>query len=228
MKVALLSDVHGNAIALAACLDRVQRAGAQRLYFLGDVAGYLPEGRACLELLEAADALPQRGNHDELLLNGGAQEPAYRHAPAIADLGPALPRLAGWPVRREERWDELSVLLVHGSPGDPLDGRVYPDGDLGAVAESGHDVVVMGHTHRPFVATVEGRLIVNAGSVGLPRDVGALSSFVLYDTETRTAVVERVPMDVDAVLARYGADLHESVRAVLRRTSDDFVGVVAS
>lgn len=229
MKVALIADVHGNAVALAACLAHADRAGIDRLHVLGDVAGYLPDGRRCVELLDAAGAVPQRGNHEELLAHGGGAAAAYRHADALAELGPELvARLAAWPVRREERWDGRLALLVHGSPEDPLDGRVYPGDDLGGFAELAFDVVVMAHTHRPLVARSGAVLVVNPGSVGLPRDVGSLASYAVYDTATGDARVHRVPIDVDEVLARYGDRIDERVRAVFSRTADRFVGEVAA
>jgi predicted phosphodiesterase len=196
-----------------------------RLHFLGDVAGYFPEGRRCLGLLDRAGAIVQRGNHEALLMQGGGEAPAYRHAEALADLGSELVEgFAAWPIKRSEQWEDRRALLVHGTPEDPLDGREWPGDDHSRFAALGVDVLALAHTHRPFVARAGGTLVVNPGSVGLPRDVGALSAYAIYDTERHEAQVHRVPLDVDAVLARYGDAIDDSVRAVLARTA----GTVAS
>jgi putative phosphoesterase len=227
--VALLADVHGNAVALETCLADLATLGVDRIHVLGDVVGYLPEPRRCLALLDAAGAIHQRGNHEQLLAAGGGAAPAYRHGEALVDLGPeAVARMAAWPVRREENWAGRRALLVHGSPTDPLDGRVYPDADLGPLASLDADIVVMGHTHRPLVSRSGDVLVLNPGSVGLPRDVGALSSYAVYDTASDEAAVRRVPIDVDAVLSRYGERIDTSVRAVFARTTDRYVGTVGA
>ena len=68
MRIAVLSDVHGNRSAFEACLEQVERLEADALVFLGDVVGYLPEERECIELLKASGFVCQQGNHEAMLL----------------------------------------------------------------------------------------------------------------------------------------------------------------
>jgi predicted phosphodiesterase len=220
MRIAFLSDVHGNAIALDTCLEHVGTLGVDATYFLGDAVGYLPAAREVVDRLEVDGLLCQQGNHEQLLLSGGPppeREGAYRLTEARRQLdAERLGRIASWPIRRELDCGR-KLLLVHGSPAAPLDGYVYPDTDLSTFGELPYDAVVMGHTHRPFVREHRGKLFVNVGSVGLPRDHGNLAAFALYDDEAHAFEIIRVPLDVDAILAAYGNDIHESVRACLRR-----------
>jgi len=221
MRIALLSDVHGNAIALDTCLDRVQTLGIDTVYFLGDAVGYLPAAREVIDRLVGDGIHCQQGNHEHMLLTGGAppeRENAYRLTEASRQLdADRLGRISSWPIRRELNCRRRNLVLVHGSPKAPLDGYVYPDTDLSEFDESPYDAVVMGHTHRPFVREHRGKLFVNVGSVGLPRDHGNLAAFALYDDEANAFEIIRVPLNVGAILAAYGNDIHESVRACLRR-----------
>jgi predicted phosphodiesterase len=220
MRVAFLSDVHGNAIALDACLRRASEVGADVTYFLGDAVGYLPDARGVVDRLAAAGVQCQQGNHEAMLLAAAPPPPereaVYRLGEARAQLDDAQLRwLAAWPARREVACDGASLLLVHGSPAAPLDGYVYPDTDLTAFRGLPFDAVVMGHTHRPFVRADGGTAFVNAGSVGLPRDQAGLAAFAVYDGATRRFEIVRVPLDVGAILAAYGDRVADGVRARL-------------
>jgi len=221
MRIALLSDVHGNAIALGTCLERVKVLGVDAIYFLGDAVGYLPAVREVVDRLEGDGIACQQGNHEQMLLSGSVppeREDTYRLTHARRQLdADRLRRISTWPSRRELNYGRHKLLLVHGSPAAPLDGYVYPDTDLSPFGELPYDAVVMGHTHRPFVREHRGKLFVNVGSVGLPRDHGNLAAFAVYDDEAHAFEIVRVPLDVEAILTAYGNDIDDSVRACLRR-----------
>lgn len=229
MRIALLADIHGNAIALERCLAMVKAMDVGATHLLGDLVGYIPGEQECLELLQGEDPVGQRGNHEEMLLvttpEVEARNDVYQLDAVRARMCPdAMDVLASWPIRRELTFPGRRVLLVHGSPDDPLYGYVYPDSDLSAFGGLAYDAVLMAHTHRPFVTRVGDTLVANVGSVGLPRDVGALSSFAVYDAEANDVEIFRVRLDVPAVLARWGRGMHDSTRACLHRGGVRFVG----
>lgn len=231
MKAAIFADVHGNSLALAQCVQTIAEMDVEETYFLGDLVGYLPGEQECLDLLEVLEPRCQRGNHEEMLLSPTAQsedyDDVYGLRAARSRLGAeVLERLSTWPARRERTIDGRRLLFVHGSPSRPLDGYVYPDADLSAFETLPYDAVLMAHTHRPFVARVGGTLVANVGSVGLPRDVGALCSFAIYDAASNDVRVLRLHMDVQAVLARWGARMHDSTKQCLLRDAPQFVGEV--
>jgi predicted phosphodiesterase len=222
MRLAFLSDAHGNALALDACLRRAAELEVDAVYFLGDAVGYLPDAAGVVDRLVAAGVPCQQGNHEAMLLSGAPQPPereaAYRLEAARTQLGADRLRvLASWPVRRELTCDGARLLLVHGSPLAPLDEYVYPDTDLAHLAGQPFDAVVMGHTHRPFIRPIGPTTFVNAGSVGLPRDHGNLAAFAVYDGAARRFEIVRVPLDVGAILATYGDRVADVVRACLER-----------
>jgi putative phosphoesterase len=201
LKVALISDVHGNYPVLELCLARIRRMGVEQVFFLGDAVGYLPGEVEVLRLLEKNGIACQQGNHEAMLLQptpqSREQESVYRLQEARKRLAEAAGRLSQWPRQREIEVAGRRFLLVHGSPASPLDGYVYPDCDMARLPVPPCDGVFMGHTHRPFVAARPGLLLVNVGSVGLPRDQGNLASFAVYDSADETCRIFRVAIDLE-------------------------------
>jgi predicted phosphodiesterase len=234
MKIALISDVHGNLLALDACLVALKRLGVGEVHFLGDATGYFPDEVPVIERLLAETVACQQGNHEALLLSptprSEALEDVYRLGAARNRLrGTALwQAVAQWPVRREVRLGGRNMLFVHGSPQDPLFGYVYPDTDLAPYAAIAHDCVVMANTHHPSIREHGGKRFVNVGSVGLPRDHGNLAAFAVYDDSEDSFRIIRVPLDIAGILARYENHAARAVLECFRRSSSSFVGEVLS
>ena len=224
MKLGLVSDAHGNPAGLDACLRALTGEGAARIYFLGDAVGYLPDVTAVLELLRSSGAICIRGNHEAMLLGELAvpegREPVYRLSDAAAQVDAAgLAWIRSWPTRLDTDVEGARLLLVHGSPADPLRAYVYPDADLGPFRTLPCDAVFVGHTHRPFVGQAGRVTVVNVGSSGMPRDVGHLASCAIYDTGTRSAEILRVAFDAPALIAKWGDRIHPAAAACLRRAA---------
>jgi putative phosphoesterase len=176
MKIAAISDIHGNLAALEAVLADIARRGADVIVNLGDiVSGHLQPRETAARLM--ALALPTiRGNHERQLLGDPARM-GISDAYARAQL---LPQQLAWiealPASLRLRHD---VLLVHGTPASDLVyflDTVTPQGSRAATpdeaAQRAGDVdaalILCGHTHMPRAVQLPGgRLVVNPGSVGL-------------------------------------------------------------
>jgi predicted phosphodiesterase len=231
VRIALLSDVHGNPDALGAALRTLRRCDVTSWHFLGDAVGYLPGESECLDVLGELDAGCQKGNHEAMLLS---PTPAARELESVYGLQAARTRLdsaeidwiRSWPEVSELRIEGRRLLLVHGSPTEPLTGYLYPDTDLDPYADRSFDAIVCAHTHRPFMRTAAGTRIINVGSVGLPRDVGRLASVATYDSDANEFEIWRIPFDAERVIDRWGSALHEQTVACLRRNENRFVGHV--
>jgi putative phosphoesterase len=225
----LLSDAHGNREAFELGLSVLHQQGAETVYFLGDAVGYLP-GTDVVDAIQENSIVAISGNHDAMLLSGvvdDAKDAVFQHGEtnrAMTEEQRAF--LATWPERQELDSTHGQLLLVHGSPLDPLNGYVYPDTDLGPFANTAHAAVFMGQTHRPFVRELNGTLFVNVGSCGLPRDCGNLGSVCLFDDAVGTATIVRFDIEsaTEAALRRCGPVAPEVLAMYDRRAPDGCFG----
>lgn len=222
MRLALISDIHGNLPALKACLAEIARRRCDQTFCLGDVFGYFPDGYACLDLLKQASIECLMGNHEAMLLGGlpltDAKDEVYRLRDQRERLDPELRReLDSWLPYAIREIDGQRLLMVHGSPWQPLTEYIYPDADFARFETLPFDAVFMGHTHRPLVTRTPRNLLCNVGSCGLPRDFG-WSAFAIFDTTLRQVEIVRLEQDLPALLKRYPG-VHPSVHSVLARVN---------
>ncbi len=203
MRIGLVSDIHANAVALEAVRDAMPRV--DRTLCAGDVVGYNPHPRECVETVREAGWPTVQGNHDRAV----ETPERYRHNEmAHAGLRHARERLdedqrawlAGLPESRTVL--DGQVRVVHSHPTD-LDRYVMPSGFAALGPHLGDErVLVLGHTHVQHHERVEGTLVVNPGSVGQPRDGDPRAAFAVLDIEDegRPSVEEhRVAYDVERV-----------------------------
>lgn len=226
MKIGLLSDAHGNPTALAACLQKLEALQVDCIYFLGDAVGYLPGESEVLGLLRTASVYCQKGNHEAMLIGEiplpSSKERIYRIGSARARLSTAdRGFIASWPEHRVVDVGDRRLLLVHGSPDNHLEGYVYPHANLSNFDKLHYDAVFMGHTHYPFVAHLQGALVVNVGSCGLPRDQGDLLAFAVYDADTDHCEVFRLRFDRNKIIEHFGVEqiAEEVYQCLLREAS---------
>ena len=214
MRVAFFSDVHCNLPALEAVLADIAAVGVDARYVLGDLVGYAPWPNEVLERLQAEGIPAVMGNYDEgtrlrrrrvrLRLHEPSRKPSVtsrspgpRRAPARCQQG-----LAPTPSPTEIRFeaDGLRFLLVHGSP-RRINEYLYedkPDSTFARIAEGANaDVIVCGHTHRPYEKTVAGAWFVNDGSAGKPKDGDPRACWALVDTIARSVEFRRVEYDIE-------------------------------
>ena len=178
MRIAAISDIHGNALALEAVLADARRRGFDQLVQLGDALSGPLWPRETAAILRGLDAVHVRGNHDVSLFDPAMHAPgrADHYAGAAID-AETLDWVRGWP-RTHAIGDD--VLLFHGAPhwedhylleeaphGDP---RLRPPAAIAAdLGDATHRVMICGHSHTQRVVTLpDGRMVINDGSVGLP------------------------------------------------------------
>lgn len=197
--LAFISDVHSNLEALQAVMEAIKEIQPKEVFCLGDLCGYGADPVPVIQRLKSLPCL--MGNHD--------------FAVVIRDtswFNPYAAEAIEWTYKRLEE-EELKFLsnlkhrlltssygfklyMVHGSPEDPLYGYTY-ENDAELVKDIDCDVLVLGHTHIPFVKKVGAKLVINAGSVGQPRDGNPKASFAVLDTDSLKAEVVRVDYDID-------------------------------
>jgi predicted phosphodiesterase len=220
VRYAIVSDVHANLESLTAVLARI--AEDDEVLCLGDLVGYGPNPNECTDLLRARVSACVLGNHDVAAIDNFGLEtmnPAAREAIVWTQsvLGAEQAKWLdglGYEVRTEE------FLLVHGAPVNYFTYILDKAAAAEAFSATDAQLVFVGHTHIADYYSLDGegrlehghrqqggtlalepdkRYIVNAGSVGQPRDLNPEASFLFYDPEARSVVWERAAYPIARV-----------------------------
>lgn len=167
MKRALISDIHSNLEALRAVMDDIRQQGIEEIFCLGDVIGYGPNPRECIDIV-ARLPVTILGNHDQAaLFDPDGFNPVALRAIAwtrgvLEDASP----VAGGPAASNRRWDflgelprlhlEEDTLYLHGSPRDPTNEYVFPEDvynqrKMEVLFAKVQRKCFQGHTHIPGV-----------------------------------------------------------------------------
>lgn len=210
-KLAIISDIHGNLEALTVVLEDIQAQGITDIYCLGDVIGYGPNPRECIDACRQFN-LTLLGNHD----NGALFDPEGFSSGAERAIFWTRSQLEDKTIEgAQDRWDFLArlprtyrdgdIMFVHGSPRSPLNEYVFPEDiynqrKIERIFGFIQKYCFQGHTHVPGVFTENFRfyspgevsncytlgdqkLMINVGSVGQPRDSDPRSSYVVLDDD---------------------------------------------
>ena len=227
---AIISDIHGNLEALEAVLADIDaQSDIEDLFCLGDIVGYGPNPRECVDLVMKRASVTILGNHDQAALfdpegfNAGAERAIFWTRSMLesdrADIN-------------EQRWEFLGelprmrrdedILYVHGSARNPLNEYVFPEDIYNQRKMERIFALVdrncfQGHTHIPgvfredlsFLSPDEvdsqfefdsAKTLINVGSVGQPRDGDNRASYVLLDGNT--VHFKRVTYDFEKTIAK--------------------------
>jgi len=243
VRTLVISDIHGNIDALRA-IDEP----CDDVICLGDIVDYGPEPAACIDWLTnlPVPLTRIRGNHDSAVafrIDCGCGQ-AFLHLSTLT-------RELMWKILDEKQleWvgapatsarlelDGRPTYATHAAPSDNLFKYLVPetsDEDLAAELElAGADIVLTGHTHKPFMRELNSRLMVNVGSVGQPRDGIPKASYAIieggrvelkrvdYNVATAVARLRALPLDAGAI--RELAYILEHAEAPPKNLGDDFL-----
>ena len=246
MRVALISDIHGNLPALDAVLADIDRRGdINATYHLGDLVGYAPWPNEVVARLQERRIPGISGNYDSTVATD------YKHCgckyedPLQEQLShtsylwtrahvsrDTRTVLGGLPFRLDLRplgghVAGPTLTLVHGTP---LNNVTYwtedrPDGFCekmaGVVGARAGDVIAVGHTHKPWYRVVNGIHFINTGSVGRPKDGNWRAGYVLVEFTAAGQIV------VEVMRVEY--DIKTAVDAIRRsQLPDDFADYLVS
>ena len=231
MTRAILSDIHGNLEALQAVLADIADRGIETIYCLGDVIGYGPNPRECLDLAKDFQ-ICLLGNHDQGALfdpegfSSGAERAIFWTRVQLEDSSDArnlerIQFLAGLP----RTVHESPYFFVHGSVRAPLNEYVFPEDiynerKIQKIFSMVPQYCFQGHTHVPGVFTSDCRFIrptdlagsyefpdekimVNVGSVGQPRDTDPRACYTILGEKTLDFVRVEYPLQetIDKIYA---------------------------
>ncbi len=197
MKIAILSDIHGNHYALNEVLCEAKKNEIDHLLILGDIVGYYYHPDIVLELLEPWSFDLIRGNHEDILLKiidndlslvQISDKYGEGHKLALNKLSTFnVQMLRNLPVNKELVIEGVSILMTHGSPW-LKNLYIYPDANketLKKFNEYKHDIILFGHTHYTCFFKTKNGFALNPGSVGQSRERGGMAYWAVFITTNR-------------------------------------------
>lgn len=252
MRIALLSDIHGNHVALEAVLADIDVQGpVDEYWILGDIVALGPQPNECIARISALPNVRMtRGNTDRYIITGDRPPPSAKEVLKNPKKLPTLIEVAnsfswtqgmitadGWfdllkDLPLEQRLtlpDGTRLLGVHASPGEDGGDGIVPDSpmeDLVArFTNCDADLVCVGHTHWPANRHIEDVHVINLGSVSNPRIPTLEATYVLLDAdESGYTITHRfVPYDQQAVVQLLDEIQHPARRYITRHMQGDFI-----
>ncbi len=208
MKLLLCSDVHANPYPLRKVLESEKW---DMSIFMGDIVDYGPLPSETIDLVKENFDLLVQGNHDSaagLGIDCHCGQENHELSVYTRD-NVTIPRisredrnyLASLPQNFQKEVDNMKIFVSHGSPANNLYGYMYPwtispdsmKNALGRLEDA--TTFIVGHTHYQFSLHFNGKIIINPGSVGQPRDSIPDPSYTILDTESTTITHRRVKYD---------------------------------
>lgn len=241
MKLAFISDIHGNYHALEAVLMDIAAIRADKIYVLGDLVFKGPMPAECIRKIRQLNTVVIQGNIDELVgcnaIQPGFAKTEEQRAALLEEmewtrsqLAPdELEYLATLPFSHEEEPVEgLRFRIVHANPRNLLEQVLPTDEEEQVLArmfegtEAG--IALYGHIHMPYIRHIGGKAVANTGSVGLPFDGNPAASYALLEVDEPYAGsaapafslgIRRVPYDVEAAVSAFEDSGHPFAEAVI-------------
>jgi|SRR6476620_4555767 len=216
MRIAIISDVHGNLTALDAVVADLRQQRPDVVYHGGDLAFGGCNPAEVIDCIAREGWMGVLGNTDEMLWNAEARSSLEASAPKLKPLfrvlfdlsGPATSKMIGesrleWLRRLPSELRHENLALLHASPGNLW--RAPMDTAEAAELESTYKplnaaIVVYCHLHRPFIRKAGSMTVCNTGSVGAPYDGDPRASYLIIDDGQPT--IRRVAYDVEKEVER--------------------------
>lgn len=220
MKIAVLSDIHGNFASLQTVAEHIDFWSPDLVIVNGDIINRGPEPEKCLQYIKGRQIKDNwrvlRGNHEDYVLKIAADPPAEPHHATLhqhaiwtaRQVSTELPYLQELPASLEFPGPQNTCLRVmHGSMRHNRDG-IYPetrDISIWKKISPAPDVFITAHTHRPLIRTVNQTLVVNSGSVGLPFDGNQQAGYaqIYWHAGSWHAKIIRLRYDIEKTRMAY-------------------------
>lgn len=223
MKIVIVSDIHANLAALMSLPEDQY----DQLWCVGDLVDYGPKPREVIEWIREKATLVVRGNHDHAVgfnVDPQCSAPFKRLAHETRRFtretctNEDVEYLRSLPIQKEVSVNSTSFYLVHAMPTDPLFGYCPECSDRWhkEIAWIHADVLVVGHTHTPFVRKIGKTAIVNPGSLGQPKTGSPQACYAVWE-------------DGAVSLKEYKYPLIKTIREIRRMpiSEDDQDGLIA-
>ncbi|MEW6118139.1 MAG: YfcE family phosphodiesterase [Nitrospirota bacterium] len=214
MKIGILGDIHGNLEALKAAYQEAVSRGAEKIYHLGDLGGYAPFVNEVIDFLIEHTISGVQGNYDETVGNDREHCGCKYEDPVQAEMSSlgfewtkkhaskkSKEYMRALPFEISLTVDSKRVIIFHASP---RKNNLYwyeerPEKFFKEMAEKvDADILIYGHTHKPYRKDIGGKVFINAGSIGKPKDDDPRTCITLVEIEQNSVKSEfiRIPYDV--------------------------------
>ncbi|MCK8816428.1 metallophosphatase family protein [Natroniella sulfidigena] len=222
MRIAVISDIHSNIDALNQVLEDIKRRDIEEVFCLGDLVGYNPFPNQVIERIKEEGIKTVQGNYDEAIANSrifcgcdyknekakriGTSSIQFTNQEISEQNREFLKEL---PQQLEVKIGGLKALLVHGSPRQ-LTEYLYADSqELEEVVEELEgDLLLCGHTHRPYHQLISKKHIINVGSVGKPKDGNPNAVYTIV--EVAQGKVKRELIELSYPVEKVAAKIKET------------------
>jgi len=218
MKIAFISDIHGNANALDAVLEDINGRSVDKICVLGDICYRGPEPQRSLDLVRSLQTDVIKGNADEWVIRGVNKGEVADHVLGMMNKerdwicsqldDEAINYLKGLPTELKLEEEGVTIHAYHATPSSLFD-IVLPHESEETLERKmmvqSADVYIYAHIHRPYIRFLNGKCIINIGSVGLPFDGNDKASYALLDLHEgscQTSIV-RVAYDVNQTIQQF-------------------------
>lgn len=211
MRIAILSDIHGNFFALEAVIKQIHNMQVDRIYFLGDLLGYYYEPKKVYQKLREINATMILGNHEQMLfdcIDGKiniehlTSKYGSGHKIALEQLSSSeIESLRNLPTMHVETIDGLTIACYHGSPFDN-NYYLYPDTNNAILSAcvTGADFTFVGHSHYSYIAKLKNGLLINVGSVGQSRVEGGIANWCILNLGNSVIEMQTTLYDIKPLL----------------------------
>lgn len=231
MKYAFISDIHGNTVALEAVLKDISMKNVDKIIVLGDLCFRGPEPKKALDMIRSLETDVIKGNADEWVIRGVKVDEVPDHALnmmnkernwCVSQLDKNdMDFLLGLPHSYELNIEAMAIEGFHATPNSLFD-IVLPHTDDDTIYKklmsSKAKIFIYGHIHTPFIRYINGKVIINTGSVGLPFDGLAKASYAIVEITSgnfRTSI-ERVDFDIEKVVSLYESVRYPNAETMIR------------
>lgn len=203
MKIGIISDVHSNLPAFQKVLQELRNV--DKIIHAGDIIGYNAHPNEVTQIFKAKDILSINGNHDRATISGDISWFNEIAAEAIQwtrkVLSPEnLAFLRRLKTREFLQLNGIKIAIIHGSPYND-DEYIY-ENDLNSnfLKDVDAKILILGHTHVPYIKKFDNGMILNPGSVGQPRDENWKASYAILELEGQRAKIYRTEYDLEATI----------------------------
>ena len=225
MKIVIISDIHGNYDALQALPEAYDE-----LWVLGDLLNYGPQPWEVVADIMNKASIVIRGNHDDAIVSPGpaAWKPRWRVTSeatmqftllALTDEQKAY--IQKLPLQSKVEREGTTFFLTHATPSDALYGHHRPDSEDWAreLQAASADVLLVGHSHVPFMRQIGDGVVLNPGSIGQPRNGDPRASYAVWEggkvsLKTYSYPLEETIRKIQAI--GYSPEVEKDLAAILR------------